>query len=91
MVGDCLQGQLSRHLLGESIPVGEINFVNFGQYLDGQKTKTKMTSVGTIKYSVPRKYLQNKISTSETGTFSLKWVFALSSCTKISKYKFLLF
>lgn len=28
MVGDCLQGQLSRHLLGESIPVGEINFVN---------------------------------------------------------------
>lgn len=49
--------------------------LTFGQHLGGQKTKTKTKGVGTIEYSVPRKYLQNKISTSETETFTLKWVF----------------
>lgn len=41
MVGDCLQGQLSRHLLGESIPVGEINFVNLWSVSGQPKTKDK--------------------------------------------------
>lgn len=46
--------------LGNPFLWERLTLLTFGQYLDGQKTKMKF--VGNIKFSVSRKYLQNKIN-----------------------------
>lgn len=43
MVGDCLQGELSRHLLWESVSVREIHGVKCGSDSWGKKSRIKTT------------------------------------------------